>query len=93
MGPTINPATNKSQYIILHPIFWDLTRKSCAEFARHIDAHLQHTMLEAVHQQPRQLRQFTEQAPLPIASRKLNDHLHQHFMKELATDERSANRD
>ena len=38
-------------------------------------------------------RQFTEQAPLPIASRKLNDHLHQHFMKELATDERSANRD
>ncbi|WP_208651094.1 lysophospholipid acyltransferase family protein [Ectopseudomonas khazarica] len=35
-------------------------------------------------------RQFTEQAPLPIASRKLNDHLHQHFMKELATDERSA---
>ncbi|TRO26777.1 1-acyl-sn-glycerol-3-phosphate acyltransferase [Ectopseudomonas mendocina] len=35
-------------------------------------------------------RQFTEQAPLPIASRKLNDHLHQHFMKELASDERSA---
>ncbi|MFV9655035.1 MULTISPECIES: lysophospholipid acyltransferase family protein [unclassified Pseudomonas] len=35
-------------------------------------------------------RQFTEQAPLPIASRKLNDHLHQHFMKELALDERSA---
>jgi 1-acyl-sn-glycerol-3-phosphate acyltransferase len=36
-------------------------------------------------------QQFTAQAPLPIASRKLNDHLHQHFMKELATDERSAN--
>ncbi|MGP0171791.1 lysophospholipid acyltransferase family protein [Pseudomonas sp. NCHU5208] len=35
-------------------------------------------------------RQFTEQAPLPIASRKLNDRLHQHFMKELATDERST---
>ncbi|RRV29228.1 1-acyl-sn-glycerol-3-phosphate acyltransferase [Pseudomonas sp. o96-267] len=35
-------------------------------------------------------RQFTEQAPLPIASRKLNDHLHQHFMKELASDEQSA---
>ncbi|MOA66454.1 hypothetical protein D3C78_1932180 [compost metagenome] len=38
-------------------------------------------------------RQFTAQAPLPIASRKLNDHLHQHFMKELATDERSATGD
>lgn len=36
-------------------------------------------------------QQFAAQAPLPIASRKLNDHLHHHFMKELATDERSAN--
>jgi hypothetical protein len=26
--------------------------------------------------------------PPPIASRKLNDFLHQHFMKELAKDER-----
>ncbi|WP_437881872.1 lysophospholipid acyltransferase family protein [Pseudomonas sp. LRF_L74] len=34
--------------------------------------------------------QFTAQAPLPIASRRLNEHLHQHFIKELATDERSA---
>lgn len=33
---------------------------------------------------------YTAQAPLPIASRKLNEHLHQHFMKELAKDERSA---
>ncbi|QLF95086.1 1-acyl-sn-glycerol-3-phosphate acyltransferase [Pseudomonas sp. ABC1] len=33
---------------------------------------------------------FTEQAPLPIASRRLNEHLHNHFIKELATDERSA---
>lgn len=36
-------------------------------------------------------RQFTKQATLPIASRKLNDHLHRHFMRELAVDERSAN--
>lgn len=33
---------------------------------------------------------FAAQGPAPSASRKLNDHLHQHFIKELATDERSA---
>jgi 1-acyl-sn-glycerol-3-phosphate acyltransferase len=33
-------------------------------------------------------QQFAAQAPLPIASRKLNDYLHQHFIKELAKDER-----
>nr|WP_238474380.1 lysophospholipid acyltransferase family protein [Pseudomonas cavernae] len=35
-------------------------------------------------------RQFSALGPAPVASRKLNDHLHQHFMKELAEDERSA---
>jgi 1-acyl-sn-glycerol-3-phosphate acyltransferase len=30
---------------------------------------------------------FLAQSPAPIASRKLNEHLHQHFMKELAQDE------
>lgn len=35
-------------------------------------------------------RDFSRQAPLPIASRRLNDRLHQHFIKELATDEQSA---
>ncbi|KFX71393.1 acyltransferase [Pseudomonas taeanensis MS-3] len=34
--------------------------------------------------------QFRAQGPAPIASRKLNDYLHQHFMKELAKDEQSA---
>lgn len=33
------------------------------------------------------------QGPHPVASRKLNEHLHQHFIKELAEDERSAHRD
>ncbi|MCZ4320877.1 1-acyl-sn-glycerol-3-phosphate acyltransferase [Pseudomonas sp. 8BK] len=32
--------------------------------------------------------QFNAMGPPPIASRKLNDFLHQHFMKELAKDER-----
>ncbi|WPC05596.1 lysophospholipid acyltransferase family protein [Pseudomonas benzenivorans] len=31
--------------------------------------------------------------PHPVASRRLNEHLHQHFIKELAEDERSAHRD
>ena len=30
---------------------------------------------------------FLAQGPAPVASRKLNEHLHQHFMKELAQDE------
>ncbi|UVE18288.1 1-acyl-sn-glycerol-3-phosphate acyltransferase [Pseudomonas sp. LS44] len=34
--------------------------------------------------------QFSSQSAAPIASRKLNDYLHQHFIKELAKDERSA---
>jgi len=38
-------------------------------------------------------RQFLAQGPAPIAARKLNELLHQHFIKELAEDERSANRD
>ena len=33
---------------------------------------------------------FAAQGPAPQASRKLNDHLHQHFTKELAEDERST---
>ncbi|MEN4749297.1 lysophospholipid acyltransferase family protein [Pseudomonas sp. Ps21-P2] len=33
---------------------------------------------------------FAALGPAPVASRKLNDYLHQHFTKELATDERSA---
>ena len=33
---------------------------------------------------------FAALGPAPIASRKLNDCLHQHFIKDLATDERSA---
>ncbi|CAD5106506.1 lysophospholipid acyltransferase family protein [Zestomonas carbonaria] len=33
---------------------------------------------------------FSALGPAPVASRKLNEHLHQHFMKELAEDERSA---
>ncbi|WP_263143819.1 lysophospholipid acyltransferase family protein [Pseudomonas sp. RIT-PI-AD] len=36
---------------------------------------------------------FARLGPAPVASRKLNDHLHQYFMKELAEDERSATRD
>ena len=35
-------------------------------------------------------QQFNAMGPPPIASRKLNDFLHQHFMKELAKDERFA---
>ncbi len=35
-------------------------------------------------------QRFAAQGPAPSASRKLNEHLHQHFIKELATDERSA---
>ena len=31
---------------------------------------------------------FNAQGPAPVASRKLNDHLHHYFMKELAKDER-----
>lgn len=38
-------------------------------------------------------QQFLARSPAPIASRKLNEQLHQHFIKELAEDERSANRD
>jgi 1-acyl-sn-glycerol-3-phosphate acyltransferase len=34
---------------------------------------------------------FAQMGPLPLASRKLNDCLHQHYLKELAIDERSAN--
>ncbi|WP_137886954.1 1-acyl-sn-glycerol-3-phosphate acyltransferase [Pseudomonas sp. 2FE] len=33
---------------------------------------------------------FAAQGPAPRASRKLNEHLHQHFIKELGKDERSA---
>ena len=33
-------------------------------------------------------QQFNALGPAPVASRRLNDHLHQHFMKELAKDER-----
>ena len=33
-------------------------------------------------------QQFNAMGAPPIASRKLNDFLHQHFMKELAKDER-----
>jgi len=33
---------------------------------------------------------FASQGSAPIASRKLNDYLHQHFIKELAEDERST---
>jgi 1-acyl-sn-glycerol-3-phosphate acyltransferase len=33
---------------------------------------------------------FAALGPAPVASRKLNDHLHHYFIKELATDERSA---
>ncbi|TRX74731.1 lysophospholipid acyltransferase family protein [Pseudomonas mangiferae] len=36
---------------------------------------------------------FASLGPAPLASRRLNDHLHQYFMKELAADERSASRD
>lgn len=36
-------------------------------------------------------RQF--HGPAPVASRKLNEYLHQHFIKELAEDEQSAQRD
>lgn len=36
--------------------------------------------------------QFKASAPPPIASRKLNDCLHQYFIKELATDERNTAR-
>lgn len=35
-------------------------------------------------------QQFNALGPAPVASRKLNDHLHHYFMKELATDERST---
>lgn len=35
-------------------------------------------------------QQFLAHAPAPIASRKLNDYLHQHYIKELARDERST---
>lgn len=35
---------------------------------------------------------FTALGPAPVASRRLNDFLHQHYMKELATDERSTTR-
>ncbi|SDG59736.1 1-acyl-sn-glycerol-3-phosphate acyltransferases [Pseudomonas benzenivorans] len=38
-------------------------------------------------------QRFLALGPAPIASRKLNEHLHQHFIKELAEDERSATRD
>lgn len=34
--------------------------------------------------------QFTALGAAPVASRKLNDYLHQHFIKELARDERST---
>ncbi|WP_286976089.1 lysophospholipid acyltransferase family protein [Pseudomonas sp.] len=37
-------------------------------------------------------QQFKAAAPAPIASRKLNDYLHQYFIKELATDERITTR-
>jgi hypothetical protein len=30
LGPTINPTVEISQYIILHPIYWELTRKARA---------------------------------------------------------------
>ena len=33
---------------------------------------------------------FASRGPLPIASRQLNDHLHRHFIKELALDEPTA---
>lgn len=33
-------------------------------------------------------QQFSALGPAPVASRKLNEHLHQHFIKELAKDER-----
>ncbi|MCY1559398.1 hypothetical protein D9M68_964350 [compost metagenome] len=35
-------------------------------------------------------QRFMAQGPAPIASRRLNDHLHQYFIKELAQDERST---
>lgn len=35
-------------------------------------------------------QRFTEMGPPPLASRKLNDYLHDYFIKELASDERSA---
>ena len=35
---------------------------------------------------------FAELGPAPIASRKLNDHLHHYFIRELASDERSTSR-
>ncbi|MDZ3994195.1 lysophospholipid acyltransferase family protein [Pseudomonas sp. Teo4] len=35
---------------------------------------------------------FAAQGPAPQASRKLNDYLHQYYLKELATDERSTTR-
>jgi len=34
--------------------------------------------------------QFMAMGAAPVASRKLNDHLHQHFIQELAKDERST---
>jgi 1-acyl-sn-glycerol-3-phosphate acyltransferase len=34
--------------------------------------------------------QFSAMGAAPLASRKLNDHLHRYFVKELATDERAA---
>lgn len=34
--------------------------------------------------------QYAAMGTAPVASRKLNDHLHQHFIKELARDERST---
>lgn len=38
-------------------------------------------------------QQFQAQGPAPVASRKLNQCLHQHFIKELALDEHSRTRD
>ncbi|MDU4249655.1 lysophospholipid acyltransferase family protein [Pseudomonas sp.] len=38
-------------------------------------------------------REFASQGPAPAASRRLNAFLHQHFIKELARDERSATGD
>lgn len=35
-------------------------------------------------------QRYAAEGPAPIASRRLNDHLHHHFIKELGLDERSA---
>src|SRR5690349_5005872 len=48
--PTINPAHFKSQYIYLHPIFWDSPYKTRAMFSRHIHRNRQHGPIQRMAQ-------------------------------------------